>query len=185
MVTAHGIFWVNIMSYRKSLPPVFHFLDSKIIAILIVLDTWYARIDSPYLRLFACASHKCRFALLLELHLNQPSKQQYKIPLSSMIITFALNCFLLLKKDSYPKFLTLSFSASNFYFCSFSIFPKMNRTSSSSSLPSSNRSSTLSSSSDGPIHAPTSIILLRVVHDNDILLVNDISSMLTKRDIDR
>lgn len=125
-------------------------------------------------------------ALLLEPHLNLPSKPQYKIPLSSTITIYALNCFLLLTKDSTTQFLTLSFSEGNSYFCSFSLFLKMNRTSSySSSLFSFGGSSISSSSFGDPIRAPAPIVPLRAVHNNDNLLVNDIASMLIERDVDR
>lgn len=40
------------------------------------------------------------------------------------------------------------------------------------------------SSFDSPIRAPAPIILLWMVHDNDSLLVNDISFVLTKKDVD-
>lgn len=57
----------------------------------------------------------------------------------------------------------------------------MNRSSSSSF----GRNSILSSSSGNPIHAPAPIIPLKAIHDNDNLLVNDILSILTERDVDR
>lgn len=56
-------------------PSILDSSNSKIIAVLMVLDMWHAQISSPHPCLFASTSHECRFALLLELHLNQPSKQ--------------------------------------------------------------------------------------------------------------
>lgn len=60
----------------------------------------------------------------------------------------------------------------------------MNTNFSYSSSSFSGGSSTSSSSLDGLIRAPAIIIPLRVVHDNDSLLVNDIAIMLTERDVD-
>lgn len=60
----------------------------------------HAWIGSLHSHLFICTSYECRFVLLLKLHLDQPSKQQYKISFSPMVTTFALYYFLLLYKDS-------------------------------------------------------------------------------------
>lgn len=46
-------------------------------------------------------------------------------------------------------------------------------------------SSTTSSSFDGPIHAPVLVAPLRVAHENDGLLVNEIPSVLIEKDMDR
>lgn len=56
----------------------------------------------------------------------------------------------------------------------------MNRSSFSSSY----RNNSSISSSNGPFRAPTPIVPLRVIHDNEPLLVNDISSVLSERDVD-
>lgn len=61
-------------------------------------------------------------------------------------------------------------------------FIKMNKNS-SSSFSSSGGSLTSSSSSGGPLCIP--VFSLRVVYDNKSILVNDISSVLTKKDVDR
>lgn len=58
----------------------------------------------------------------------------------------------------------------------------MNRNSSSSSF--TDRSLTPSSSFDDPIRAPTLIVPLRAVHESESILVNDIPSVLTEKDVD-
>lgn len=45
-------------------------------------------------------------------------------------------------------------------------------------------SSTSCTSFGDPIHAPTLIVSARMIHDNDTLLVNKISFVLTERDVD-
>lgn len=55
----------------------------------------------------------------------------------------------------------------------------------STSSSSSDGSSTLSSSSDGPIRAPTPIAPLKVAHENNGPLINDIPFMLIEKDVDR
>lgn len=58
----------------------------------------------------------------------------------------------------------------------------MNNNSSSFSFYS--ESSIPNSSFDSPIRAPTLIVLLRAVHDNESVLVNNIPSVLTEKDVD-
>lgn len=55
----------------------------------------------------------------------------------------------------------------------------------SSSSSYSGGSSSFNSFSGYSIRAPAPIVSLRAIHDNDTLLVNDISSMLTERNVDR
>lgn len=60
----------------------------------------------------------------------------------------------------------------------------MNRNSSSSSSSSFGRSPSSSSSSRGPIRSTIPVVPLRVVYNNESILVNDIPSMLTEKDVE-